>query len=259
MIPKIIHYIWLGTAEMPQQMKDCMKSWHQFLPDYQIMCWNDASIREIDCPFVHEALQKHKWAFASDVIRLYAVNKYGGIYMDTDVMVYRSFDPLLQNHAFIGRENSMHLFGKSTVNYLTTCCFGAEKGNPFIKRCLNYYNGRHFIHSSDETLPDDLRYDIKLNSEIFFRLAMQEGYQASVLKNELQICKDQVLTVYPIHYFDATKVTQDTFTKHLAIGTWREGKRKEYNYTWSYKIKWRIVAVVEKILRKFNYAMIELK
>lgn len=259
MIPRIIHFIWLGTAEMPQLMKDCMESWHKYLPNYEIMRWDDDSIKEIEYPFVQEALQQRKWAFASDVIRLYAINKYGGIYMDTDVMVYQSFDPLLHHHAFIGRENSMHMFGKSTVNYLTTCCFGAEKGNPFIKRCLDYYEGRHFIHSTDETLPEDLRYDIKLNSEIFFRLAMQEGYQGSVLKNKLQTCKNEVLTIYPSHFFDATKITPETYTKHLAMGTWRENKKKQYTYTWSYKIKWRIVAIIEKILRKFNYTMIELK
>lgn len=259
MIPKIIHYVWLGTTEMPQQMKDCMESWHRYMPEYKIMCWNDLSIKEIDCSFVREALQERKWAFASDVIRLYAIYKYGGIYMDTDVMVYRSFDSLLMHHAFIGRENSMHLYGKSTVNYLTTCCFGAEKGNPFIAKCLNYYKGRHFIHSNDRTLPEDLRYDLKLNSEIFFRLAMQEGYQGSVLKDEIQVCRDEVLVIYPSRCFDSIEIQQDTFTKHFAMGTWREGKKNKYIYSLSYKIEWRIITIIEIILRKFNYSLIKLR
>ena len=122
MIPKIIHYVWLGNALLPEDMQKCMDSWKKWMPEYQLMRWDDEAIRDIDSVFVREALLEKKWAFASDVIRLYAIHKYGGIYMDTDVMVYRSFDPLLQNKAFIGRENSMHQIGKTMEVYLTTCC-----------------------------------------------------------------------------------------------------------------------------------------
>ena len=74
-----------------------------------------------------------------------------------------------------------------------------------------------------------------------------------------QHCKDDVLTIYPQRYFDATKVTVDMYTKHMALGTWREGKRKVYTYTLRYKIEWRIRAMVERILRKFDYVMVKLR
>ena len=102
MIPKIIHYVWLGNAPLPEEMQECMDSWKRFMPDYELKCWDESTLGEFDCVFIREALEEKKWAFASDVIRLYAIHKYGGIYMDTDVMVYRSFDALLNNHAFIG-------------------------------------------------------------------------------------------------------------------------------------------------------------
>ena len=259
MIPKIIHYVWLGSAPIPEDMQKCMDSWKKWMPDYQLKRWNDEAIRDIDSVFVREAMEERKWAFASDVIRLYAIHKYGGIYMDTDVMVYRSFDPLLQNKAFIGRENSMHQIGKTMEVYLTTCCFGAEPGNPFIKRCLDYYEGRHFITSQDRTLPTELRLDVTLNSKLFCVLAKDWGFNASVLADYEQHCKDDVLTIYPQRFFDATKQTADIFTKHLALGTWRERKRKEEHYTLRYKIEWRIRYCVERLLRKYNYIMIKLR
>jgi len=259
MIPKIIHYVWLGNAPLPEDMQKCMDSWKKWMPEYQLMTWDDEAILEIDSVFVREALEEKKWAFASDVIRLYAIYKYGGIYMDTDVMVYRSFDPLLQNKAFIGRENSMHQIGKTMEVYLTTCCFGAELGNPFIKRCLDYYEGRHFITSQDCALPTELRLDVTLNSKVFCVLAKDWGFNASVLADYEQHCKDDVLTIYPKRFFDATKQTADIFTKHLALGTWREGKRKEEHYTLRYKIEWRIRYCVERLLRKYNYIMIKLR
>ena len=259
MIPKIIHYVWLGNAPLPEDMQKCMDSWKKWMPEYQLIKWDDEAIRDIDSVFVREALMERKWAFASDVIRLYAIHKYGGIYMDTDVMVYRSFDPLLQNKAFIGRENSMHQIGKTMEVYLTTCCFGAEPGNPFIKRCLDYYEGRHFVTSQNRELPSDLRLDMTLNSKSFCVLAKDWGFNSSVLADYEQHCKDDVLAIYPQRYFDATKVTADMYTKHMALGTWRDGRRKEEHYTLRYKIEWRIRNFVERLSRQFGYVMIKLR
>ena len=258
MIPKIIHYIWLGKNPLPKEMQECLDSWKRHMPEYELKCWDDSCLGEFDNIFIKEALLERKFAFASDVIRLYALYKYGGIYMDTDVMVYKSFDPLLENQAFIGRENSMHQIGHTMEVYLTTCCFGAEKGNSFIKRCLDYYEGRHFITSGDRSLPACLRMDMTLNSYLFTVFAKEIGFKSSVLADYIQKSQDNVLTIYPKRYFDSTTNTPDTFTKHLALGTWREGEKKVYTYTWKYKIAWRVRAVVEKLLRRYKYIMVKL-
>ena len=179
--------------------------------------------------------------------------------MDTDVMVYKSFNPLLENHAFIGRENSMHQTEHTMEVYLATCCFGAEKGNSFIKRCLDYYEGRHFITSCDRSLPACLRMDMTLNSYLFTVFAKEIGFKSSVLADYVQKCQDNVLTIFPQRYFDSTKYTSDTFTKHLALGTWREGKKKVYTYMWKDKIEWRVRAVVESLLRRYKYIMLKLE
>lgn len=257
MIPKLIHYVWLGNNPLPDKMQQCIASWKHHMPDYEIMVWDDERIKEIDSMFMREALAERKWAFASDVVRLYAIAKYGGIYLDTDVMVYKSFDPLLKNSAFIGREGSLHLEGMDTVNYLTTCCFGAEKGNEFISRCLSYYDERHFITSTDTTLPADLRLDTKLNSEVFTHIAAQMGYKPSVLQNLEQRCGD-CLTVYPSSHFDSNGSDPEAYSVHLALGTWRENNRTEWTYDWKYKISWRIWALFERIAAKFNRRIIKL-
>ena len=259
MIPKIIHYVWLGHSPIPKEMQKCMDSWEKHMPDYRIKCWDDSSLNEVNSVFVQEALQEKKYAFASDVIRLYAIYKYGGIYMDTDVMVYRSFDTLLGHHAFIGRENSMHQIGQTMEVYLTTCCLGAEKGNHFIKRCLDYYEDRHFITSKNKSLPVALRMDMTLNSYLFTVFAKEIGFNSSVLADYIQRCQDDILTIYPQRYFDATKHTADIYTKHLALGTWREEEKRVYTYSWKYKIEWRIRALVEWLLKKNGYIMVKME
>lgn len=256
-IPKIIHYVWLGGAPLPREIDDCVQSWCDLMPDYEVRRWDESSLGEIDSEFVREAVVERKWAFASDVVRLYALYHHGGIYLDTDVKALKSFDPLLHLNAFVGRESSMHIIGRDTVNFLTTCCIAAEKGNPFIERCLKYYDGRHFVTSSDRSLPAELRLDMRLNSEVMCRLAQEIGYRASVLSNYEQNCGD--ITVFPGDFFDPDSITANSYCRHLALGSWREGERPVWTYSLLYKIQWRMWAVVERILRKFNRVIIKLR
>lgn len=242
---------------MPPQITACMDSWVRAMPDYEMRRWDESCLDEIDSEFVREAMAEGKWAFASDVIRLYALYTYGGIYLDTDVMVARSFDPLLHLRGFVGRESSMHLIGRDTVNFLTTCCIGADRGNPFIGRCLRYYDGRHFITSADTSLPAELRLDMRLNSEVMFRLAAGIGYKASVLCDYEQDCGE--ITILPKNYLDPQGLTADSYCEHLALGSWREGRRPVYTYSFAYKIQWRLWAVVERVLRKFDRVIIRLR
>jgi hypothetical protein len=114
------------------------------------------------------------------------------------------------------------------------------------------------VTSQDETLPIALRYDIRTNSSIFCELAKGIGYRAGVLANFRQVCNDGILVVYPSFAFDAITMTKDTYSNHLALGSWRGKAPKVYTYTLYDKIAWRVKAVVEWILNRFNYTMIKL-
>ena len=136
-----------------------MASWRKHCPDYQLRHWTMDDARAIDNIFLQEALDHKKWAFAADFIRFYAIYHEGGIYLDTDVELYKSLDSLLEHSAFIGRETSIHYGGWRTENYLTSCAFGAVAKHPYINLCLSYYNDRHFVLTSAEHLPSTLKYD----------------------------------------------------------------------------------------------------
>lgn len=135
MIPKKIHYVWLGGGKTPSKIKKCMKSWNKHLPDYEIVCWDENRFDINSVPWVKEAYEAKKYAFAADYIRCYALYTEGGIYLDTDVEVLKSFDPLLHLPYFMGKE---------TGSPIESAVIGAEKGNHFYKLMLDYYNERHF-------------------------------------------------------------------------------------------------------------------
>ena len=94
MIPKVIHYCWLSNDPYPDKIRKCMDTWKKVLPDYQIKLWNTENFDMSKAPaYVREAFEQRKWAFASDYIRMYALYTEGGVYLDSDVKVLKSFEP----------------------------------------------------------------------------------------------------------------------------------------------------------------------
>ena len=87
MIPKIIHYCWFGKGEMPESAKKCLASWHEHMPDYDYKLWNEDNFDVNQYVYAKEAYEARKYAFVSDVVRLWALEREGGIYLDTDVEV----------------------------------------------------------------------------------------------------------------------------------------------------------------------------
>ena len=136
MIPKIIHCCWFGNKPFPDSVKRCMESWEKYCPDYKIKIWNEENFNYKSMSFSREAYWLKKYAFVSDVARLYALYNEGGIYLDTDVRLLKGFDMLLSNKSFIGLEAPFRL---------STAVIGAEKRCLWIKEFNNLYRYRHFI------------------------------------------------------------------------------------------------------------------
>ena len=87
MIPKIIHYCWFGKGQMPELVERCVTSWKMHMPNWEYRLWTEDNFEINEAPqYVREAYAAKKYAFVSDYVRLCALQKYGGIYLDTDVV-----------------------------------------------------------------------------------------------------------------------------------------------------------------------------
>ena len=102
---KIIHYCWFGDKPLPSLAKKCIKSWKKYLPGYEIMCWSEKNFDVNSTKFSKEAYENKYWAFVSDVARIYALKEYGGIYMDTDMMISKDVSNILESEFFVGWES----------------------------------------------------------------------------------------------------------------------------------------------------------
>ena len=141
MIPKKIHFCWFSNSPYSEKVARCMESWRRILGDYKIVHWDYQKAIATGIPWVTEALEQKNWAFASDAVRLYALYNEGGIYLDADVEVLKTFDDLLDRPYIFGYEN-----GSKRIE---AAVMGCEPGNAIIKEALSYYLGKHFEYRED--------------------------------------------------------------------------------------------------------------
>lgn len=137
MIPKTIHYCWFGGNPKSEIIEKCIASWKKYCPDWEIIEWNESNFDISMMPFTREAYAEKKWAFVSDVARLYAVYEYGGIYMDTDVELLQGIDEVCQYDAMFVFETNLY------IN--TGMGFGAKAHHSAVEKMLETYRNRTFI------------------------------------------------------------------------------------------------------------------
>ena len=214
MIPKIIHYCWFGGNPIPEKEQRCIESWKKFCPDFEIQEWNENNF-DISCnSYVAEAYQARKYAFVSDFVRLWALAQYGGIYLDTDVELCQSIEPLLSHRAFSGFEDDSHI---------PTAIMGSEPHHPWIEMLLKYYDEKHFV-LQDGTL------DTTTNVTTITKLT-SDHYSIS-LNNTFQE-PEQGFVLYPTEYFcpkdhktGLLRKTKNTVAIHHFAGSWISEEEK---------------------------------
>jgi len=225
-IPKKIHYCWFGNGQMSAVIQDCIKTWEKWLPDFELILWNEEN-SDLSHPFVQYAYENKKWAYVSDYVRLDVLYKHGGIYLDTDMFVTKSLNPLLEHKAFFGAEDPL----------LISCgILGAEPGHAVIAETLKYY--------SEHPLTDR-----------YFRFAIPRVLTRAVetvypsLENDFGNNQDlNGLTIYAPEYFYPLPYVKDrpfdknflryatpkTYAIHLWEGSWvsysefQHIRRREY-------------------------------
>ena len=140
MIPKIIHYCWFGRGQMPELVQTCITSWHTHMPEWDFRLWSEDNFDIPSAPqYVQEAYAAKKYAFVSDFVRLWALEREGGLYMDVDFEVYKPFDDLMEQYdAFAGYEGS-----KRTPVMMGV--IAAKAHHPWIQGMMQTYESRVFL------------------------------------------------------------------------------------------------------------------
>jgi mannosyltransferase OCH1-like enzyme len=97
-----IHFCWFGKKVLPKKYRRFIKSWKEKHPKWEIIEWNEKKLP--DSKYLKRALKNNKTANASNWARLWVLQKYGGLYLDTDIEMIRPLDDLMECPAFVGFE-----------------------------------------------------------------------------------------------------------------------------------------------------------
>ncbi|KRM08301.1 glycosyltransferase family 32 protein [Liquorilactobacillus ghanensis] len=230
MIPKIIHYCWFGSKELPAEYQRYLHSWQEKCPDYQIIRWDESNYDIQQNRYMAQAAAKKKWGFVSDYLSFDVVYRYGGIYLDTDVELLRNFDDVLSCQAFMGFEENEK--GYSVAPGLG---FGAQKNNPTILKLRQMYDGIDFI------TPEG-----KLNT-----LTIPVYTTDFLLKHGLQPNNQMQTTagvkIFPTDYF----APMDFLTGEIKT-TSNSHSIHHYGATWQNATNLRHIQIIRQVNRKFG-------
>lgn len=207
---------------MPELVQTCISSWKMHMPDWEYRLWTEENFDIAFAPqYVREAYAAKKYAFMSDYVRLWALEREGGIYLDTDVEVLRSFDSLLGDTAFIGLEESLALLPG-------TCVMGCEAHCLWVKDMIATYENATFLR-------EDGTFDMTTNVQ---RLGVKMVEGGLLHERKIQYLPQWGLRVYTHDYFSpitSTRVmrkSKNTYCIHRFAGSWVDGKKSRIRDWW---------------------------
>jgi len=218
MIPKIIHYTWLGGNPLPELEQQCLASWKEHMPDWEYRWWNEETFDIAAAPlYVRQAYEARKFAFVSDYVRLWALEKFGGLYMDVDFMVYRPFDELMDKYAaFAGYEGSKR-------NPVMQGVIASEAHGAWVKDMLRTYDTRTFIK-------EDGSLDMTPNTTYFSDRLEAQGFVPDGKEKDVFVADTFFLHVLPVWAFCPVLTTgedvrtPETYCEHMGESSWNTSK-----------------------------------
>ena len=247
-IPKKIHFIWFGDNPLSPLAKKCIESWRKYMPDYQIVRWDESNFDVSACDYAAEAYQSKKWAFVSDYARFKILYEQGGVYLDTDVELIRSLEPILELGPYMGFEIDCSDEKNGTVAPGLGLAVNPGLGlavNPGLglyKDILDSYERDHFVK-------DDGSCDLTTVVERVTDILRGKG-----LRKVSGIQEVAGVRIYPTEYFCPKdprnlrlNLTENSYSIHHFDGSWTTGKQK-FHKRISYLIGPKATAVIKNIL-----------
>ena len=247
MIPKKIHYCWIGGNPLPELAIKCIESWKKYCPDYEIIEWNEKNYDFRKNQFMREAYDEKKWGFVPDYARLDIIYEHGGIYLDTDVEIIKPLDSLLKEQGFAGMEQpGIVALGLG---------FGAEPKLPLIKELMTYYENRSFYNPNGSL-------DTAASPRIQTKTLIEHN-----LKEEDKIQVIEGMKIFPCEYFcpenpytGKTQITKNTFFIHHYMASWMTpldkiifniNRKFDKRKKWQYLVE-RMLTLPFRIVRKIR-------
>lgn len=232
MIPKTIHYFWFSDDPLPEKLHLCLDSWEKNLSGYEIKKW-DLTNTPIESPYAKRALQDKKWAFLTDYCRLWVLYNFGGIYLDTDMLIVKPFDSLLSNLSF---------WGMAEHGMVEPVVIGAQKGNALIKKCLDQYDEPGFEEKDFVEIP-------LIILPVFKEFGFQKGVDAVQKLEGGVVLPQEFFCPLPFRESDSGNFLAYNTNKTIGVHLWNSNWFDPFRFFWSGRRKAGWKAVWKEIRR----------
>lgn len=199
-----IYYCWFGKNPLSDHAKQCLQTWKQYMPQANMVLINEQNFNISWCRYTQQAYEQGRYAFVSDVARLYFLYHYGGIYLDTDVFMNQSLEPLLSNPQL---QVSLEWYDDELtgINTGTIIC---PSHHPIIKKLLDQYCESDFQDEGAYTMTINQRF----NAQLLTYPIEDSEYDLPQVK------------IYPSSYF-CRKINEENYTVHDYQTTWRQQRQ----------------------------------
>ena len=203
MIPKIIHYAWFGNP-MPNDVKERIEEWKKNLPGWKFIFWNENNFDFTNFSFTKKKVENYEWGYAADELRFDVLNKFGGFYLDTDMIIKRDLAPFL---------NKKLVMGFMYDNSISTSLIGSEPNNEIIQKILDLYADSNY---------DNLKMNLTNNPIVtYFLLKNFDNFR---LNGKTQNIAPKCM-VYSRDYFCyPSKNKNANYAEHLFTNSWNHGR-----------------------------------
>ena len=140
-IPKVIHRIWVGEAEMPSEFSAYWATWHYFHPEWEFKTWTESEFLPLRNQREYELATSH--AQRADIARYEILLRHGGLYVDTDFECLRPFDELCAGlHGFVGWEDD---------EYVGNGLIAASPDHPLLEEIVSRLPASHAARAGQPT------------------------------------------------------------------------------------------------------------
>ncbi len=237
MIPKIIHYCWFGHHKKPKLVRKCIASWKKYMPDWEIREWNEETYDVNKNQYMQDAYRQKKWAFVVDYARFDILNRFGGIFFDTDVELLRPISgSILAYEAFSGLEQP----GRVAPGLV----YGSVPGQKMLKEIMSAYEGKTFGEQIDGRIVNI----VDIVSDIFRKNGLKDDGKFQVVEQ---------VAIFPQDYFccfnfetQGFDKTENTVSIHHYSASWTP---------WGSRLHFKLIKLVAIVLGKDKYLALKRK
>ena len=127
-LPRRLHQVWLGSP-LPDKNKRLRDTWLAAHPDWEYQLWTDADAQAFGMQNIDSFNRVANLAAKSDIFRYEILQRHGGVYFDTDVECFKSFDDLRYLDFFTGT-------GKVDVPALFIGLLGSIPNHPILAQAI---------------------------------------------------------------------------------------------------------------------------